>query len=75
MKALENRRDDRYQGMKEMLVDLRRLNRQLEREAEIERSVTPEVAAPATGAQALASDPRCAGAQAAVSAAEVVPAP
>ncbi|MBA3804129.1 MAG: protein kinase [Acidobacteria bacterium] len=54
MKALENNREDRYQSAKEMLVDLRRLNKQLEREAEQERSVSPELssdAATATSAQ------------------------
>ncbi len=44
MKALENTRADRYQSAGEMLVDLRRLNKQLQREAEQERSIPPESA-------------------------------
>ncbi|MGH8770937.1 MAG: protein kinase domain-containing protein [Burkholderiales bacterium] len=43
MKALENRREDRYQSVKEMLVDLRRLSKQLEREADQERTISPEI--------------------------------
>lgn len=42
MKALESRREDRYQSMKDMLVDLRRLSKQQEREAEQKRSMMPE---------------------------------
>ncbi len=42
MKALENTRADRYQSAGEMLVDLRRLNKQVQREAEQERSITAE---------------------------------
>ncbi len=43
MKALENRREDRYQSVQEMLIDLRRFNKQLERESELERSIPPEM--------------------------------
>lgn len=43
MKALESRRDDRYQSMNDMLVDLRRLSKQLEREAEQKGSITPQL--------------------------------
>jgi Tol biopolymer transport system component/tRNA A-37 threonylcarbamoyl transferase component Bud32 len=50
MKALENRRDDRYQSMKEMLVDLRRLGRRLERGAEGGRSDAPAAGAATTSA-------------------------
>jgi serine/threonine protein kinase/DNA-binding CsgD family transcriptional regulator len=42
MKALENTRADRYQSAGEMLVDLRRLNKQVQREAEQERSIPAE---------------------------------
>jgi serine/threonine protein kinase/DNA-binding NarL/FixJ family response regulator len=42
MKALENTRADRYQSAGEMLVDLRRLNKQVQRVAEQERSITAE---------------------------------
>ena len=42
MKALENTRADRYQSAGEMLVDLRRLNKQLQRETELERGIPPE---------------------------------
>jgi serine/threonine-protein kinase len=58
MKALEKRREDRYQGMKEMLVDLRRLGKQLEREAERERSYDPELGRATTaGLAAVRSTP------------------
>ena len=62
-KALRKDREERYQTVKELLVDLRRLKQRLEFEAELERSVAPEsftrsaisgVISPATGAaQAL----------------------
>lgn len=42
MKALETLPEDRYQNVKELLVDLRRLNKQLERRADLERSLSPE---------------------------------
>src|SRR5262249_3689044 len=40
MKALEKDREDRYQGVKDMLVDLRRLKRRIEFESEVERSTS-----------------------------------
>jgi len=62
-KALRKDREERYQTIKELLVDLRRLKQRLEFEAELERSVAPEsftrstisgVISPPTGtAQAL----------------------
>jgi DNA-binding NarL/FixJ family response regulator len=52
MRALENRRADRYQSAGEMLVDLRRLNKQLQREAEQERSIIP---AESVGGSAVSS--------------------
>src|SRR3989442_9297269 len=39
-KALEKDREDRYQGVKDMLVDLRRLKRRIEFESEVERSTS-----------------------------------
>ncbi|HEY3138889.1 MAG TPA: protein kinase [Blastocatellia bacterium] len=42
MKALRKDRDERYQTIKDMLVDLRSLKRQLEFEAELERSKARE---------------------------------
>ncbi len=63
MKALEKRREDRYQSMKEMLVDLRRLGKQLEREAERARSYNPELGRGATaGGAVVRSTPTPAGA-------------
>ncbi len=41
-KALRKDREERYQTVKELLVDLRRLKQRLEFEAELERSVAPE---------------------------------
>ncbi len=41
-KALRKDRDERYQTIKELLTDLRRLKQRLEFEAELERSVSPE---------------------------------
>jgi eukaryotic-like serine/threonine-protein kinase len=47
-KALEKDREDRYQGIRDLLVDLRRLKKRLDFETELERSATPEgSAAPA----------------------------
>ena len=41
MKALRKDRDERYQTIKELLTDLRRLKQRLEFEAELERSAAP----------------------------------
>jgi serine/threonine protein kinase/tetratricopeptide (TPR) repeat protein len=41
MKALRKNRDERYQTIKELLTDLRRLKQRLEFEAELERSAAP----------------------------------
>ncbi|HEY6802517.1 MAG TPA: protein kinase [Pyrinomonadaceae bacterium] len=41
-KALRKDRDERYQTIKELLTDLRRLKQRLEFEAELERSIAPE---------------------------------
>jgi tetratricopeptide (TPR) repeat protein len=41
-KALRKDRDERYQTIKELLTDLRRVKQRLEFEAELERSVAPE---------------------------------
>ncbi len=47
-KALEKDREDRYQGIKDLLVDLRRFRKRLDFEAELERSTSPQrSAAPA----------------------------
>jgi eukaryotic-like serine/threonine-protein kinase len=42
-KALRKDREERYQGAKDMLLDLKRLKQRLEVEAEIERTVPPEL--------------------------------
>jgi len=42
-KALTKEREERYQTAKDMLIDLRNLKRKLEVDAEIERTVAPEV--------------------------------
>jgi serine/threonine protein kinase/Tol biopolymer transport system component len=41
-KALEKDREERYQGIKDLLVDLRRLKKRMEFAAEMERSVSPD---------------------------------
>ncbi|MBD0372636.1 MAG: PD40 domain-containing protein [Pyrinomonadaceae bacterium] len=41
-KALEKDREERYQGVKDLLVDLRRLKKRMEFEAEMGRSVAPD---------------------------------
>src|SRR6185312_6127647 len=41
-KALRKDRDERYQTIKELLTDLRRLKQKIEFEAELERSVSPD---------------------------------
>jgi len=41
-KALRKDRDERYQTIKELLTDLRKLKQRIEFEAELERSATPE---------------------------------
>ena len=42
-KALRKDREERYQSAKDMLLDLKRLKQRLEVEAEIERTVPPEL--------------------------------
>ena len=42
MKALRKAKDERYQTIKELITDLRRLRQKLEFEVEFERSVAPE---------------------------------
>jgi eukaryotic-like serine/threonine-protein kinase len=64
-KALTKDREDRYQTMKDLLIDLRNLKRKLEVDAEIDRTVSPELravastssgsAAPATASGAVAT--------------------
>lgn len=47
-KALTKDRDERYQTAKDLLIDLRNLKRKLEIDAEIERTVPPELRATST---------------------------
>ncbi len=47
-KALRKNRDERYQTIKDLLIDLKDLKRQLELQAQLERSVPPELRARAT---------------------------
>src|SRR5207244_1549766 len=57
-KALEKDREERYQVVKDLLIDLKKLKRHLEFEAELERSVSPDaryLAAAAQTAQAEAA--------------------
>ncbi len=48
LKALEKDREDRYQTVKDLLVDLRRLRKRLDIESGLERSVPPGPRAPLT---------------------------
>ncbi len=45
-KALEKDRDERYQTIKDLLVDLRRLKKRFDFENEMERSVSPDTGGP-----------------------------
>ena len=47
-KALTKDRDDRYQTAKDLLIDLRNLKRRIEVDAEIDRTVPPELRAAST---------------------------
>jgi eukaryotic-like serine/threonine-protein kinase len=49
-KALTKEREERYQTAKDLLIDLRNLKRKLEVDAEIERTVAPELRAAASTA-------------------------
>jgi serine/threonine protein kinase/Tol biopolymer transport system component len=42
-KALEKDREERYQGIRDLLVDLRKLKKRIEFQAELERSETPSL--------------------------------
>src|SRR4030095_15552146 len=55
-KALTKNRDDRYQTAKDLLIDLRNLKRRIEVDAEIDRTVPPELRAASTRSLA-AADP------------------
>ncbi|MDQ3820675.1 MAG: serine/threonine protein kinase, partial [Acidobacteriota bacterium] len=50
-KALAKDPDERYQTAKDLLIDLRNLKRKLDVDAEIERTVAPELRSTASGAQ------------------------
>jgi serine/threonine-protein kinase len=57
-KALTKDREERYQTMKDLLIDLRALKRKLEVDAEIDRTVSPELRSPlstSSGQSALAT--------------------
>ena len=58
-KALRKEREDRYQTIRELLTDLRRLKQKLEFEVELERSVSPDSVSRSslTAAPATASGP------------------
>src|SRR5207302_4305358 len=54
-KTLTKDREERYQTMKDLLIDLRSLKRKLEVDAEIERTVAPEFRATATSSTNVAA--------------------
>ena len=61
-KSLHKDREERYQVMKDLALDLKSLKRRLEFEAELERSTPPELrgaggAAKPTDAREVSSDP------------------
>jgi serine/threonine protein kinase/Tfp pilus assembly protein PilF len=56
-KALTKNRDERYQNSKDLLIDLKRLNRSRETKAAIERSTSPEKFGAATSV-VQSSDPK-----------------
>jgi TolB-like protein/Tfp pilus assembly protein PilF len=62
-KALRKDREERYQSAKDMLLDLKRLKQKLEVEAEIERTVPPEL-------RSAPGEARASGGQEAVSTAQ-----
>src|SRR3989454_8529369 len=47
-KSLTKNRDERYQTVKDLLIDLRRLNKRLDFEDELQRSVSPELSSVGT---------------------------
>jgi eukaryotic-like serine/threonine-protein kinase len=56
-KCLAKERDERYQSAKDLLIDLRNLRRKLDVDAEIERTVAPNLRTP-SGTASQASTPR-----------------
>lgn len=55
-KSLEKDRDERYQTIKDLLVDLRRLKKRLDFESEIDRSSTPDTHQSTPGTRTSAHD-------------------
>src|SRR5258708_38054023 len=66
-KALTKDREERYQTAKDMLIDLRHLKRKLEVDAEIDRTVPPELRAAVSTGGAPAGSSTASGAVAATS--------
>ncbi len=66
-KALTKDREERYQTAKDMLIDLRHLKRKLEVDAEIDRTVPPELRAAVSTGAAPAGSPTASGVVAATS--------
>src|SRR5438067_10058149 len=62
-KALAKDPDERYQTAKDLLIDLKNLKRKLDVDAEIERTVAPELRSTAGGAQSTVSNAQQSGAQ------------
>ena len=72
-KALSKNRDDRYQTIKDLLIDLKRLRQTLETKAAIDRSMSPDqVRVPASRTQTPATESRTPKTQAASSAEYIV---
>ncbi len=73
-KALTKDREERYQTAKDMLIDLRNLKRKLEVDAEIERTVAPELRHSASTSSGQGAPATASGAVAAAVPASAVPA-
>src|SRR5258705_13473498 len=56
-KALRKNRDERYQTIKDFLLDLRSLKQELEFAAKLERSTSPEIRKISDATKAIATDP------------------
>jgi len=73
-KALTKDREERYQTAKDLLIDLRKLKRKLEVDAEIERTLAPELRSSASTASGQGAPVTTSGSSAATVAASVPPA-
>ena len=71
-KTLDKEREDRYQGIKDLLVDLRRLKKRLDFETEMERSAPPQSNTGAMAATGSAPHEAAAGSSSKASSSTVI---